>query len=129
MSRKCDFGVLPFNWRDVGIALHSLGEAGFLPAGRLLRCGLVDYQHWEDMGKPLTIINLRPAADSGPLGVPGIVQLCHRPIDDNADHIGSLDQRRLGMRAECGAPSSDSLPQWQGSHWCHHCSPLAPSVQ
>mmetsp|Transcript_69325 Transcript_69325/g.137013 ORF Transcript_69325/g.137013 Transcript_69325/m.137013 type:complete len:388 (+) Transcript_69325:18-1181(+) len=87
MARKCDFGVLPFNWRDVGVALHSLGAAGFLPAGRILRCGLVDQQHWEDIGKPLTIINLRPEADIGPLEMPSTVKLCHQPIDDNVDHI------------------------------------------
>jgi len=87
MARKCDFGVLPFNWRDVGVALHSLGAAGFLPAGRILRCGLIDQQRWEEIGKPLTIINLRPEADLGPLEMPSIVKLCHQPIDDNVDHI------------------------------------------
>lgn len=87
MARKCDFGVLPFNWRDVGVALYSLGETGFVPAGRVLRCGLVDQQRWEDMGRPLTIINLRPEEDVGPVDRDPSVKIFHKPIDDNADHI------------------------------------------
>mmetsp|Transcript_10854 Transcript_10854/g.12772 ORF Transcript_10854/g.12772 Transcript_10854/m.12772 type:complete len:338 (+) Transcript_10854:182-1195(+) len=70
MSRACDSGPLPFNYRDVGLSLHDEAfshpsrRAGCLRAGCLLRCGLIDNASWTALGRPRTIINLRQGADS-----------------------------------------------------------------
>ena len=52
------------NWRDVGEALQQLvPDRVIIPPGRILRCGLIDFCTWEELGKPQTIINLRMGED------------------------------------------------------------------
>ena len=87
MARVQDMDPLPINWRDVGLALsEQLGRA-VMPAGRVLRCGNIEFASWEDIGQPGkhvsiatrahahahtrtlahegTVINLRMGSDNG----------------------------------------------------------------
>ena len=67
MSRACDARLLPFNWRDVGASL--LPENNVLPAGRVLRSGLVDLagrHRLAIIGRPQMIVNLRPEGEMKP---------------------------------------------------------------
>lgn len=57
-----------YNIRDVGLAIFSLdGSSGSFPAtlrsGRLLRGPVIEGRTFEEVGRPKTIINLRPLAD------------------------------------------------------------------
>jgi len=49
----------PLNYRDVGLCLERLGCSQVLRRGRLYRCGDIERQSWDALGRPLTIINLR----------------------------------------------------------------------
>ncbi|ELR15263.1 uncharacterized protein ACA1_219890 [Acanthamoeba castellanii str. Neff] len=52
------------NWRDVGEALQQLvPDRAIIRPGSILRCGLIDFCTWEELGKPQTIINLRMGED------------------------------------------------------------------
>ncbi|ELR15819.1 uncharacterized protein ACA1_079040 [Acanthamoeba castellanii str. Neff] len=52
------------NWRDVGEVLQQLvPDRVIIPPGRILRCGLIDFCTWEELGMPQTIINLDMGKD------------------------------------------------------------------
>ena len=55
--------VMKKNWRDVGQTLYD--EYGASPIGpcRLFRCGRIDYCTHEELGCPMTILNLRNDPD------------------------------------------------------------------
>lgn len=85
-----DYSAGCVNFRDVGEYLSLLSDQIWLPPGRLLRGGKLDFVgSVQNVGSPGTIINLRAGPDR--LNFPAHV--IHRPAENSLEKYNTADRR------------------------------------
>ena len=94
-------GVVPINFRDVGLTLNQKFGFSKLPAGRLLRCGQITNETltWKDLGEPLTILNLLNGVDANleklqeqAMEAGKIIQYIHLPAENDNENYDTANK-------------------------------------
>lgn len=79
----------PKNFRDVGATLLKLEpKSSYLPVGRILRGGQIDFLSHSSLGNPATIINLRMPKDDATIAG---VNYLHFPIANSVEKYDTRD--------------------------------------